>query len=138
MYPLQIKNYNEINKIKLINKLKQKDILTQIHYLPLNNHPLYKSKDSNFPGSKKYFKKSFSIPLHEDITVKDAKKIANDLKRIEQKFFGIKIGSYPYFNPKSFGTSIVIRSKNQKNIILASKELLSIIKKLGGEFEIKD
>ncbi len=65
-------------------------------------------------------------------------KIANDLKRIEQKFFGIKIGSYPYFNPKSFGTSIVIRSKYQKNIILASKELLSIIKKLGGEFEIKD
>ena len=76
LYPLQIKNYNEINKIKLINKLKQKNILTQIHYLPLNNHPLYKSKDSNFPGSKKYFKKSFSIPLHEDITVKDAKKIA--------------------------------------------------------------
>ena len=76
LYPLQIKNYNEINKIKLMSKLKQKKILTQIHYLPLNNHPLYKSRDKNFPGSQKYFKKSFSIPLHEDITLKDAKKIA--------------------------------------------------------------
>ena len=62
-----------------MSKLKQKKILTQIHYLPLNKHPLYKSSDKYFPGSQKYFKKSFSIPLHEDITLKDAKKIANTI-----------------------------------------------------------
>ena len=79
LYPLQIKNYNDINKIKLMSKLRMKKILTQIHYLPLNNHPLYRSRDKYFPGSQKYFQKSFSIPLHEDISLKDAKKIAKTI-----------------------------------------------------------
>ena len=51
-------------------------IFTQIHYLPLNRQPLYKSKNSKFPNSQIYFEKSFSIPIHDDITIKDAKKIA--------------------------------------------------------------
>jgi UDP-4-amino-4,6-dideoxy-L-N-acetyl-beta-L-altrosamine transaminase len=76
LYPLQLKNNKSVNKIKLINRLKEKKIFTQIHYLPLNRQPLYKSKNSKFPNSQIYFEKSFSIPIHDDITIKDAKKIA--------------------------------------------------------------
>ncbi len=76
LYPLQIKKFKKINKLKLMNKLKNKKIFTQIHYLPLNKQPLYRSKDKYFPGSKKYFEKSFSIPLHEDINLGEAAKIA--------------------------------------------------------------
>ena len=43
-------------------------------------------------------------------------KIANNLNQIEKQFSNMKIGSYPYFNPQSFGTSIVIRSEKIKDI----------------------
>ena len=39
----------------------------------------------------------------------------------------MKIGSYPYFNPQSFGTSIVIRSEKIEDIDLASKKIIKII-----------
>ena len=48
----------------------------------------------------------------------------------------MKIGSYPYFNPQSFGTSIVIRSEKIKDIDLAIEKLIKIIKEFGGKYEI--
>ena len=65
-------------------------------------------------------------------------KIANDLGQIEKQFLNLKIGSYPYFNPQSFGTSIVIRSENKEDIDLALDKLIKIIIKLGGEYKIID
>ena len=75
LYPLQLKKFNKINKIKLMHRLKKKKIFTQIHYLPLNRQPLYKRKNSEFPGSQIYFKKSFSIPMHDGISIKDANEV---------------------------------------------------------------
>ena len=48
----------------------------------------------------------------------------------------MKIGSYPYFNPQSFGTSIVIRSEKIEDIDLALKQLIKVIIKFGGKYEI--
>ena len=80
LYPLQIKEFNKFNKIKLMNNLKKKNIFTQIHYMPLNRQPLYKMKNSKFPGSQIYFEKSLSIPMHDDITLSDARRIVNIIK----------------------------------------------------------
>ena len=63
-------------------------------------------------------------------------KIAGDLGQIEKQFLNMKIGSYPYFNPQSFGTSIVIRSENIEDIDLALEKLTKIIKQFGGKYEI--
>ena len=63
-------------------------------------------------------------------------KIAIDLGQIEKKFLNMKIGSYPYFNPQSFGTSIVIRSENIEDIDIAVEKIIKMIKKFGGNFEI--
>ena len=63
-------------------------------------------------------------------------KIASDLSQIEKQFLNMKIGSYPYFNPKSFGTSIVIRSEKIEDIDLALEKLTKIIKQFGGKYEI--
>ncbi len=85
LYPLLIRKLEKLNKIQLMYNLKKKKIFTQIHYLPLNKHPLYKSKDKNFSGSIKYFERSFSIPLHENISLIDAKKIANIIENESSK-----------------------------------------------------
>ena len=63
-------------------------------------------------------------------------KIASDLSQIQNQFLNMKIGSYPYFNPQSFGTSIVIRSENIEDIDLALEKLTKVIKQFGGKYEI--
>ena len=63
-------------------------------------------------------------------------KIANSLSQIEKQFLNMKIGSYPYFNPQSFGTSIVIRSEKIEDIDLAIEKLKEIISQFGGKYEI--
>ena len=62
--------------------------------------------------------------------------IAKDLEKIEKKFKTIKIGSYPYFKPGNFGTSIVLRSENEELLEEASKAVLSAIIILGGKGKI--
>jgi hypothetical protein len=62
--------------------------------------------------------------------------IAKDLERIENSFSGIKIGSYPYFKPGSFGTSVVLRSEDEIKLNDASKEVLKAIINLGGQGKI--
>ena len=58
--------------------------------------------------------------------------IAKDLEQIEKKFKAVKIGSYPYFKPGNFGTSIVLRSEYESLLNQASEAVLSAIIKLGG------
>ena len=85
LYPIFLKNYYKINKLKLMNNLKKKNIFTQIHYLPLNKQPFLKEKNKFFPKSQEYFNKEISIPIHEHIELKDAKYIANTIiKEIEK------------------------------------------------------
>ena len=62
--------------------------------------------------------------------------IAKDLQKIEKDFLGVKVGSYPYFKPGSFGTSIVLRSENKVQLNNASEAVLSAVIKLGGKGKI--
>ena len=87
---------------------------------------------------------SISVKLKGGIIVKSKTitcnigegKIANNLNQIEKQFSNMKIGSYPYFNPQSFGTSIVIRSEKIEDIDLAIEKLIKIINEFGGKYEI--
>ena len=62
--------------------------------------------------------------------------IAKDLQEIENLFSGVKIGSYPYFKPGSFGTSVVLRSENITLLTEASEAVLKAIIKFGGKGKI--
>ena len=59
--------------------------------------------------------------------------IAKSIEEIERKYQDLKIGSYPYFKPNGFGTSIVLRSINKEILKSASKDVLKSIKNNGGE-----
>jgi len=80
-------------------------------------------------GGKKLFSRTVSSNIGEGM-------IAKDLERIENSFSGIKIGSYPYFKPGSFGTSVVLRSEDEIKLNDASKEVLKAIINLGGQGKI--
>ena len=80
-------------------------------------------------GGKKLLSKTVSSNISEGL-------IAKDLETIESNFIGVKVGSYPYFKPSSFGTSIVLRSENISQLNKASEAVLSAIIKLGGKGKI--
>ena len=82
-------------------------------------------------GGKKLKSKTVSTNIGEGL-------IAKDLEKIENEFSNVKIGSYPYFKPGSFGTSIVLRSEDEISIEKASEEILKIVIKLGGKGQIFD
>ena len=97
--------------------------------VPKIMHGMFNSIQSDLIGGKILRSITVSSNIGEGL-------IAKDLENIENKFSNIKIGSYPYFKPGSFGTSIVLRSEDEISLHKASKAILEIIIKLGGEGKI--
>ena len=61
--------------------------------------------------------------------------VANELKKIQNKYTECSIGSYPYFNftSKTGGINIVISSWKMKSIKIIEKEIKEMIKLKGGK-----
>ena len=62
---------------------KSKNILTQIHYIPLYKHPYY-SKDLgelNLPGAESFFKSCLSIPLYPELTEIEQNRVMDTLEQ---------------------------------------------------------
>ena len=74
--------FKELKKSKdhFIQYLKKKNIMAQQHYIPIYEFSIYKEKVSHFPGSKKYFKNSISIPIFVNLNYKDQNKILKIIK----------------------------------------------------------
>jgi UDP-4-amino-4,6-dideoxy-N-acetyl-beta-L-altrosamine transaminase len=56
-----------ISKVELFNKMREKNIGLQLHYIPINKQPYYKSLgygDENTPVMDKYYKECFSLPMY--------------------------------------------------------------------------
>ena len=92
---------------------------------------MFNSILSELTGGKKLKSKTVSSNIGEGL-------IAKDLEKIENEFLNVKIGSYPYFKPGSFGTSIVLRSEDEVSLEKASEAILKIVIKLGGKGKIFD
>ena len=72
LYVLRIK-FNELNITRndFMKLLRKKEIMTQVHYIPLPIHPYYKSKGfkiADFPEANSYYEEAISIPLFYDLT----------------------------------------------------------------------
>ena len=92
---------------------------------------MFNSILNDLTGGKKLKSKTVSSNIGEGL-------IAKDLEKIENEFSNVKIGSYPYFKPGSFGTSIVLRSEDERSLEKASEAILEIVIKLGGKGKILD
>ncbi len=60
-----------INKVELFNKLKEKDIGIQLHYIPINKQPYYKKLGYGMeytPVMDKYYEECFSLPMYSSLS----------------------------------------------------------------------
>jgi len=90
-FHLFIINFNlkklKINRDKIIQILYEKKIKTQVHYIPISNHPYYK-KNLNFklPESEKYFLSCLSLPIYPGLTKRQINYVCLNLEKIIKKY----------------------------------------------------
>ena len=90
LYILNINFKNlKINKNIFMSLLEKKKIITQVHYIPIPLHPLYKNLGYNIKNlieTKKYYETAISIPIFYGLTTKLQKKIILCIKQIIKKY----------------------------------------------------
>ena len=83
------KNKKNITRDKLHILLKKKNIMTNLHYIPIHKHPFYrkfKFKRKNFQKAENYYENCLSIPMYASLSSKDQNKVIREIKKI----FGFK------------------------------------------------
>ena len=68
LYVVQV-DFTKLNvsKVDLFNKLREKNIGIQLHYMPINKQPYYKMLgygDESTPNMDKYYEECFSLPMY--------------------------------------------------------------------------
>ncbi|GAG34280.1 unnamed protein product, partial [marine sediment metagenome] len=72
LYPIKVEN--EKIRLKLFNYLKLKNILCQVHYIPVYRHPYYqklKYKKGLCPKAEDFYNREISIPMYFSLSKKD-------------------------------------------------------------------
>ncbi len=87
LFVLQI-NFNKlkITRAELMNKLREKNIGTQVHYIPVHLQPYYRnlldSKPGDFPNAERYYEQALSIPMYPQLTDDDCDRVLDEIKMI--------------------------------------------------------
>ena len=77
LYVVQV-DFTKLNitKVDLFNKLREKNIGIQLHYIPINKQPYYKSLgygDEFTPVMDKYYEECFSLPMFPKLSNEEQK-----------------------------------------------------------------
>lgn len=70
---------------KFFNKIRKSGIGINLHYLPIHLQPYFRKlgfKKNYLKNSEDYSKEAISLPIYNDLTLKDQKKVVNTLKNI--------------------------------------------------------
>tara|TARA_Y100000389_G_C17451134_1_gene514888 strand:- start:861 stop:2003 length:1143 start_codon:yes stop_codon:yes gene_type:complete len=86
LYVVRIK-YKKINKTRnaIMNYLKSRGIITQVHYIPLTNHPFFKkymNKNNKLKNAKSYYEEALSLPVYYSLKENEQEKVIKELKYI--------------------------------------------------------
>jgi len=75
----------KITKVELFNKLREKNIGIQLHYIPINKQPYYKALgygNENTPIMDKYYDECFSLPMYPKLTDKEQKYVISTIVEV--------------------------------------------------------
>lgn len=82
LYLLSLNNKDEMYRNKVIEKLAEKGISSNVHYKPLPMHTAYKKLGftiEGYPNSFNMYKNEVTLPLHTLLTDEDVEHVANAL-----------------------------------------------------------
>ena len=75
-------DFKKTNKSKnsFLKYLNSKNIICQVHYIPIYKFSLYKDNKINLNGSEEYFKNSLSIPIFHALDLRKQDKVIKSIK----------------------------------------------------------
>ncbi len=77
------KNFDE--KAQFFNKMREKGIALQFHYIPINSQPFYAKKgyrysQDEFPKMDRYYLEAFSLPIYPSLSEKEQNYVIESLE----------------------------------------------------------
>ncbi len=87
LYVLQI-DFNKIGTTRkdVMEELKEKNIGTQVHYIPVHTQPYYRThfdyQRGDYPKAEKYYEKTLSIPLYPKMTDEEVEYVIENITRL--------------------------------------------------------
>jgi len=85
LYVLCLEAQTKIKRDQVMNILKQMSIGTQVHYIPVYQHPFYRQlgyEDQKCSNAENYFKHCFSIPMYPAMSNEDINRVMNALEKV--------------------------------------------------------
>jgi UDP-4-amino-4,6-dideoxy-N-acetyl-beta-L-altrosamine transaminase len=83
LYVIRVKG---IDRNLMYNKLKDKGIFTNVHYIPIHLQPYYRKmfgfKKGDFPDAEEYYREALTLPLYPEMTDEDVEYIVQEIKKI--------------------------------------------------------
>ncbi|SKA72938.1 dTDP-4-amino-4,6-dideoxygalactose transaminase [Clostridium sp. USBA 49] len=82
LYPLRIKNFSEEKRNDVISMMAEKDIATNVHFMPLPKFSLYKNlgyKLEDYPNAYAQYANEITLPLYSTLKYEDAEYVAKEL-----------------------------------------------------------
>ena len=76
-----------ISRNNLMSSLRSKNIITQVHYIPVVNQPFYAQQginQNNFPKSQKYYENALSLPLYYSLSDDDFNYVIKTIEKFLQ------------------------------------------------------
>ncbi|MFI0844291.1 UDP-4-amino-4,6-dideoxy-N-acetyl-beta-L-altrosamine transaminase [Mesorhizobium sp. IMUNJ 23232] len=73
-----------ISRAKFMNRLKEKGVGTQVHYIPIHRQPYYveASASPELPGADRYYARCLSLPLYPDMKDSDVDTVVEALQAV--------------------------------------------------------
>lgn len=73
-----------LSRGRVMRNLAEHQIGSQVHYMPLYRHPLYRKRygEQWRPGAEAYYARALSLPLHTRMTIDDADRVCTTLKKV--------------------------------------------------------
>ncbi len=73
-------------KAEFFNKMREKEILLQYHYIPINSQPYYHKKGYNFTKTKfpqmaKYYLEAFSLPIYPSLSEDEQNYVIENIEK---------------------------------------------------------
>ena len=71
-----------ISRAELMSNLKLRNIITQVHYIPITSHPYYEKKKYNtndYPEANKYYKETISLPIYYSLSEEEQNYVIESL-----------------------------------------------------------
>lgn len=74
------------SRVRVMQELRNKEIGTQVHYIPVHTQPFYKEtygyKEGDYPNAEKYYEQELSLPLYPGLSDEDVNSVIKAVKEV--------------------------------------------------------